>query len=260
MTNGIDVSKHQGKIDWDAVKASGVQFAILRAGYGKYVSQKDATFEFNYAECKRVGLPVGAYWYSYAATVADVKAEMQAFLAAIKGKTFEYPVYFDQEYEPAIKALTNAKRTQLVQTALDTLQAAGYYAGLYASANWVNQWLNPAELTQYDLWAAQYGANCGAKLPFGIWQHTSTGRVAGISGNVDCNRAYKDYPAIIKAAGLNGFAKSKPADETNGTNTATPDKPAVTPLYQLTIGPMTAGDKATLTNAAKALGLPVYDA
>lgn len=249
MRKGIDVSKYQGTIDWARVKADGIQFAILRAGYGKLLCQKDPTFDRNYAECTRLCIPVGAYWYSYADTIADVQAEMAAFLTVLAGKQFQYPVCFDQEYEPCIKALDNATRTQLVKTALSTLEGAGYYAALYASANWVNQWLNYKELTQYDLWAAQYGTSCGAKLPTGIWQYTSKGRVNGIHGDVDCNYAYRDYPVLIRAAGLNGCAPQTPA-------LAKPDTGAGA-LSTLTIGPMSVGDRQTITAMANTLGLPV---
>ena len=102
LKTGIDVSKHNGVIDWEAVKASGkVEFAILRAGYGKLVSQKDVQFERNYSECKRLGIPVGVYWYSYAITPAEATAEALTFLKIIDGKQFEYPVWFDIEERKA---------------------------------------------------------------------------------------------------------------------------------------------------------------
>lgn len=92
---GIDVSKHQGTVNWSHVKADGVKFAIIRAGYGKQASQKDAQFENNYAGCKSNGVPVGVYWYSYATTPDEARKEAAVCLSVIKGKTFEYPVYFD---------------------------------------------------------------------------------------------------------------------------------------------------------------------
>ena len=104
---GIDVSKWQGKIDWKKVKDAGAQFAILRAGYGRAISQIDPFFYANYEACKAIGLPVGAYWYSYATDTDDARREAATCLEAIKGKSFEYPVWFDQEYEPGIKALTD---------------------------------------------------------------------------------------------------------------------------------------------------------
>ncbi|HOC34819.1 MAG TPA: GH25 family lysozyme, partial [Ruminococcus flavefaciens] len=94
---GIDVSVHNGNIDWGKVKADGIDFAILRAGYGRLVSQKDERFEQNYAGAKAVGLPIGAYWYSYAMTPEEAELEADVFLSVIKGKRFEMPVYFDLE-------------------------------------------------------------------------------------------------------------------------------------------------------------------
>ena len=98
MSKGIDVSNHNGTINWAKVKASGaVDFVIIRAGYGKSISQKDKQFENNYAGCKAHGIPCGAYWYSYAITPAEAEAEARVFLQAIAGKQFEMPVYFDIE-------------------------------------------------------------------------------------------------------------------------------------------------------------------
>lgn len=203
---GIDISKYQGTIDWQNVKGSGIQFAILRAGYGREISQKDKTFETNYKGCKAVGMPVGAYWYSYATDVDGAHKEAKTFLEAIKGKSFEYPVWFDQEYEPGIKALTNEQRTEIVKAFCKDLEAAGYYTGLYCSRDWLENYVNADDLKQFDIWVAAYGSTPGnVPLPYGIWQYSSTGKVPGISGNVDLDIAYKNYPSIIQKAKLNGF-------------------------------------------------------
>lgn len=213
---GIDVSHHQKAMDWNAVKSSGkVQFAMLRAGFGRYDDQVDKQFELNYAECKRLGIPVGAYWYSYATTVDEARTEMELFLRTIQGKSFEYPVCFDQEYEQSILALTNAQRTSIVKTALEMLEEAGYYAALYCSRDWINTKLDAAELEAYDLWVADYtdAETSPTALPYGMRQvssHNSFG-VPGVPADavagLDCDYAYKDYPAIIKGAGLNGWGK-----------------------------------------------------
>lgn len=201
---GIDVSKWQYNIDWKKVKDSGVQFAILRAGYGKVISQKDKTFETNYEGCKDVGLPVGAYWYSYATDVAGAHKEAKTFLEAIKGKSFEYPVYFDQEYEESIKALTNQERTDIVKAFCQDMEAAGYYTGLYCSLDWLQNWVYADQLKQYDVWVAAYVKNVeNAPIPYGIWQYSSKGEVPGISVDVDLDISYKDYPSIMKKARLN---------------------------------------------------------
>lgn len=94
---GIDVSQFQGNIDFGKVKKSGIEFVIIRAGFGRYANQKDPYFESHYKAAKAAGLKVGAYWYSYATSEADAKAEAETCLSIIKGKQFEYPIYFDLE-------------------------------------------------------------------------------------------------------------------------------------------------------------------
>lgn len=225
---GIDVSKHQGTINWDLLaKDPNVQFVIIRAGYGSYYpAQVDIQFETNYKQAKAHNIPVGVYWYSYASTVNEVHQEMAALLKTIEGKQFEYPVFFDQEYEKDIVALSKAQKTELVKTALGILEGKGYYAALYCSADWLNNRLDYSQLTSYDMWIAQYGSSCSAKLPYGMWQYSSKGRVSGINGNVDLDYCYKDYPSIIKKAGLNGFKKSQttvPSAPASTTTTVSAD-------------------------------------
>ena len=203
---GIDVSHHQGLIDWAAVKKAGVQFAILRAGFGREISQKDGCFEENYVACKAAGIPVGAYWYSYATDTAAARKEAATCLKAIEGKSFEYPVWFDQEYEPGIKALTDLQRVEIVKAFCNTLEDAGYYTGLYCSRDWLKNYLISDQLKAYDVWVAAYASDPGSvPLPYGMWQYSSTGRIQGIAGNVDLDVAYKNYPSIIRKAGLNGL-------------------------------------------------------
>ena len=252
----IDVSKWQGNsIDWAKVKAAGIEGAMLRAGYGKHASQKDPTFERNYAECKRLGIAVGAYWYSYAASTAEAQQEALAFLQVIAGKQFELPVAYDMEYEPCILALTNAQRTQAVRVFLETIERAGYYGMLYASTDFVKNKLDYKNLSRFDVWAAQYGSKCTCPMPYGIWQYTSTGKVDGVRGNVDLNECYKEYPAIMKAAGLNGFTKSvgMPAGDGSGAEQHRPaenqpvQSSAAEPC-QIVIGPVSSGDFNVLYN------------
>ena len=99
---GIDVSVHNGNIDWNRVKSAGIDFAILRAGYGRVASQKDEKFEANYAGAKAAGVPVGAYWYSYATTPDEAKLEAEVCVSILRGKQFEYPIWFDLEERSAL--------------------------------------------------------------------------------------------------------------------------------------------------------------
>lgn len=241
IAKGFDASKWQGNIDWKKVSANkDIKFAILRAGYGRYASQKDPYFEKNYEGARGVGIPVGAYWYSYATTVEEAKQEAKVCLQVIAGKQFEYPIWFDQEYEPEIKALTNAQRTAIVKAFCEVLENAGYYTGLYCSRDWLTNYLNAPQLAHLDIWVAAYGSSAGnVPLPYGIWQYTSSGKIAGISGNVDMNEAYKDYPTIIKSAGLNGFKKNSAV------------------LYKINVDPMTSGDVVKFKALGKELGLSV---
>ncbi|MCD8143490.1 MAG: peptidoglycan-binding protein [Clostridiales bacterium] len=187
---GIDVSKWQGTIDWEKVAAAGIQFAFIRAGYGSSARQKDSKFEANYKGAKAAGLLVGAYWYSYATTKAGGQKEATACLEVIAGKSFDLPVYFDQEYEADIVALSNSTRTAICKAFCATIQAGGYTTGIYASTDWLNNKLDYASLTDYSIWAAQYASKCTCKADYDIWQYSSKGSVPGISGNVDMDYLY----------------------------------------------------------------------
>ena len=218
LLKGIDVSYAQGVIDWEKVKASGlVDFAILRAGYGRETSQVDTQFERNYAACKRLGIPCGAYWFSYAMSADEAKREAQVFLQTIKGKSFEYPVYMDLELAKQF-ALGKAACSAIVDAFLSVLEQSGYYAGLYCSTYYLDNYLSDSIKSRYTVWCAQYASKCTYQNPYGIWQYNVAGNeeydiigqksIPGIVGECDMDYCYTDYPAIIKAAGLNGFAKS----------------------------------------------------
>lgn len=210
FSHGIDVSKWQGKIDWAKVKAAGVQFAILRAGYGdtlSYPAQKDETFEYNYAECKRLGIPVGAYWYSYATTVEAAKQEARSCIAALKGKCFEYPIYYDVEEQ---RIFATGITNEIGQVFLKILETAGYFTGWYTFRSAVEYYLNERSRSRYTMAIAEYNDRLNYNGSYDIWQYTSTGRVNGISTNVDMDYCYTDFPTIIKQRGKNGF-KAKTA-------------------------------------------------
>ena len=206
---GIDVSKHNGNVNWSHVKADGVEFAIIRAGYGKEISQKDVQFENNYAGCKSNGVPVGAYWYSYATNEAEARQEAAACLQVLKGKTFEFPIYYDIEEKKQF-ALGKAACTAIARAFLEVVEKAGYWVGLYSSTYFL-QYFESDLLKRYAVWVAQYGTKCTYSGQYGIWQKSSTGKVYGISGNVDMNDCYVNYADSIRNAGLNGFQKSTPA-------------------------------------------------
>lgn len=220
LLKGIDVSYAQGVIDWEKVKASGlVDFAILRAGYGRETSQVDTQFERNYAACKRLGIPVGVYWYSYATTAAEAEQEANVCLQTIRGKQFEYPVAFDIE-----EARSLPQADALCTAFCSVLEKQGYYAAIYTFKSALENNIRAAIKSRYDIFLSHVGVQqtsyAGA---YGLWQYSWTGRIPGISGDVDLDYAYKDYPAIIKAAGLNGFTKTTQPNEPEPEPTPTPE-------------------------------------
>ena len=129
---GIDVSVHNGSIDWNRVKNDGISFAILRAGYGKVASQKDKKSEDNYAGAKAAGIPVGAYWYSYAKTVDEARQEAETCISILRGKQFEYPIFFDVE-EKATLNTGKSNCSAMIRAFCEALEKAGYWVGLYTS-------------------------------------------------------------------------------------------------------------------------------
>jgi GH25 family lysozyme M1 (1,4-beta-N-acetylmuramidase) len=209
--SGIDVSKWQGKIDWAKVKASGqVEFALLRAGYGDALScpdQYDPTFEYNYTECTRVGIPVGVYWYSYATTPEMARQEARACIAALKGKRFEYPIYYDVE---EMRIFNTGRTNEIIKAFCDELEKAGCWVGIYIYRAAVQQYLDDYTRTRYALAVAEYGPKLNYDGQCGIWQNSGTWKVDGISTDVDHDWCYVDYPKLIREKGKNGFPKPAP--------------------------------------------------
>lgn len=190
--------------------AVNADFAILRAGYGRVKSQIDAKFEQNYRNAKAVGMPLGAYWYSYAMSPDEARVEARVFIDIIKGKQFEYPVYFDVEEAKAL-ALGRDRVSDIINAFLEEMEKNGYFAGLYMSASHLTNLTTQYVKDRYAIWVAHYGVNKTTYTgQYGMWQYSSTGRVNGINGNVDMNGCYVDYPTQIKADGRNGFPKPEP--------------------------------------------------
>lgn len=202
MPEIMDVSRWQGRIDWDAVKHSGkidgVMLRVLgRKGGKPYL---DPYFARNYAECARLGIPVGGYYYTCAVTPRQTAAELAALRAALAGKNFQMPIAIDVE-GANLRALTPAKLSARVAEAAAQLEAWGLYVMVYTYTNFADTALAMDALTAYDLWLADYRGTRPSRK-HGMWQYTSKGRVAGIDGPVDLSHAYKDYPNIIQRKGL----------------------------------------------------------
>lgn len=207
---GIDVSTWQTGINWEAMKRDGIEFAILRSSFGSpSPSQVDNQFENHYKGAKAAGVPVGAYHYGYAVTEAEARQEAKFFLDTIKGKQFEYPVYYDVEDGPTMGSLSRQALTNVVKAFCSEVEKAGYYVGVYASLNWLDNKFYPQQLP-YEIWVAQYHTENQYTGEYGMWQYTSQGSAGGAS-NLDMNECYKDYPAVIKGKGLNGFQGVSPA-------------------------------------------------
>ena len=211
---GIDISVWQKGFNFDKAKEEGVEFAILR---GAYHLSKDKCFEDFYAACKARNIPVGVYLYSMAKTVAEAKAEAENLIAnVLKGKQFEYPIYMDIE-DKAQRVLGKDLLTEIVITFCDTLEKAGYYVGIYSTASFLSSFTHESKLSRFDKWIAHWAKKCSYKGDYGMWQfggETNLLRSNKVAGVVcDQDYAYKDYPAIIKGLGLNGFSGDGKTDE-----------------------------------------------
>lgn len=211
VTYGIDVSKHNGVINWKKVasdKKNPVDFVIIRAGFGKVSTQKDPQFENNYKGCKDNGIRCGCYWYSYATTPEEAEAEARCCLNAIKDKEFDYPVYFDVE-EPCSLGKGKIVVSSMVKAFCNIIEQAGYWAGIYMSASPATNLLTAEVKQRYAMWVADWRPNrndAAYTSQHGMWQFTDKGTVAGIKSDVDKNKCTVDYPsAISKKSVATGF-------------------------------------------------------
>ena len=199
---GIDVSKYQLNIDWNAVKAAGIEFAIIRVGYRGYgsgVLVEDPYFKQNIRGATAAGLKVGVYIFSQAVNTAEAVEEASLCLNAVKGYHLAYPIFFDTEYSTSRRDgradwLSKDARTTIAKAFCETIQNAGYNAGIYASASWFTGQLHYSQISQYDIWVAHYGVDKPAfAYHYDIWQYTGSGTCAGVPGAVDMNIGYTAY-------------------------------------------------------------------
>lgn len=222
---GIDVSYWQGIIDWAKVKAAGISFAIIKAGGSDDGFYTDSKWETNYKGAKANGIAVGAYYFvgPKCVNAAAGKADAERFIQLLKGKQFEYPVFMDNEAQP-VSAKTGITEASIAFC--ETMEAAGYFVGIYGSTySGFRDRMDDSKLTAYTHWVAQYASKCTYSGKYGIWQYSSKGRVNGISGNVDMDLSYVDYPSAIKGGGFNGYEKtvfsSKPVASTTPAKKST---------------------------------------
>lgn len=206
MKKGIDISEHNGNINMEKIKKSGIEFIILRLGYGKNSNQIDKNFKINYEKAIKNNIPIGVYLYSYATNISDSKEEAKLVLDNIKGLKVEYPIFIDMEDADNYKSKRNVSNETCIdicETFCQEIENAGYYVGIYANLDWLNNKINNSKLDKFDKWVAQWNNRCTYKKEYGMWQYSSKGKVEGIAGNVDLNYSLKDYPTIIKNAKLN---------------------------------------------------------
>ncbi len=214
-TKGIDVSEHNGVIDWEKVKASGVGFAMIRAGHGRTVEKQ---FKRNISECNRIGLPCGVYWFSYALNAVGAANEAKACLEAIAPYKVDLPVAFDLEYDSVNYAkkqgvmIGTQLASDMARAFCQAVRAAGYDAINYANPDYLNRYFDKAVQEEFPIWLAQWpgGTPSLDKPPRAcdIWQYSDKGSVPGIGGTVDLDVCYRevvkltDRQKVQKAAGL----------------------------------------------------------
>lgn len=197
---GIDVSVFQGNIDWTKVKAAGIQFAIIRCGYGSDLTkQDDSKFKQNVTGCKDNDIPFGVYLYSYADSIEKAKSEAAHVLRLLKGINLQMPVFYDLEDANTVGKCSTKTIGDIAETFVNAIRAVGYKAGIYANLDWFNNKLTDKRFDAWDKWVAQYNAKCTYKGEYVGWQYSSTGRVDGISGNVDLDEFYVDYGSCTGA-------------------------------------------------------------
>jgi len=205
---GVDISQHNGDVDFGRVKSAGIEFVILRAGYGKCISQIDLDFYRNYKNAKENGLKVGAYWYSYASNPDEALLEAKVFCEVVKGLDFDLPLYYDIEESTSLK-----QATANIQAFCNYLESQGYFAGVYANANAFNNFIDSSIKSRYTTWLAHWADKPAFVSP--MWQNSSTGRIDGVKGYVDTDIANDELLKWVRQRGGEiPASKSKPDSKT----------------------------------------------
>lgn len=276
MKKGIDVSKYQGNIDWNKVKNSGIEFVIIRIGYGRYDNQKDPFFEQNYNGATSVGLPIGVYHYSYAKTESEAKAEAELCLKWLNNRDLQLPIYFDIE-DKSQRSISKSTLNAICRAFCDKIEQAGYWAGIYSNKDWATNVISGNELgKRYTYWIAQYNSKCTYSGNYDMWQYTSSGTVSGISGKVDMNYLYRDLGGKKGVSNESSEVKKSNeelaneviagkwgngADRKNRLTSAGYDYQAVQNIVNQNLGatssyyPKFAGNITSIVDALKAIGV-----
>lgn len=226
---GIDVSRYQGDFDFEKAVGEGVRFAVLKGGGADDGYYRDGRFEANYEKCAALGLPVGAYWFSDARNEEEAKREADYFYRQIvRGRRFALPVFIDVETRGML-ALSPKALTDTVIAWCEAMESRGCWAGIYSSASVFRDRMEDDRLQAYTHWVAAWTGECPYdRGSLGLWQfggetnELRTNRVAGVI--CDQDYMYRDFPSLIRAAGLNGFAA---AGTDAAPETASPETPSL---------------------------------
>ena len=264
---GIDVSYHQGTIDWEKVKNSGqVDFAIIRCGIGMdQTNQDDTQWENNSSECERLGIPYGTFLYSYADTVEKARSEAQHVIRLVQGKNLTYPIYYDMEDNSVMNKIDSKTAGEIAQTFLNTLEANGCKnVAVYSSKSLFETKLTADIFNRYPRWVAHYNDTCGYQGSYHMWQYTNKGQIDGITGNVDLDykignwtsAGYTPAPAAptTPAAPVTPTTPAAPATPTTAVKKTTVSKPKATTIKSL----KKSGKKAVKITYKKVSGVSGY--
>ena len=186
----IDVSTWQGNIDFNKVKLSGIDYVILRAGYGRELDQIDNRFVENYEKAKAAGLKVGAYWFSYSESVDEAFKEAEACLYCLGGRKLDMPLYYDLEIDSVMERMTKSEYTQMALNFCSVIESAGYRPGIYSSVSVYQTKLDHSRFLRdgISVWNAHWSSKCTIECD--VWQYSENGSVSGIYGDVDMNLIY----------------------------------------------------------------------
>lgn len=208
---GIDISEYQAKVDFGQIKANGIEFVMIRTGYGRGPDGADKSLYEHAAEAARAGLPYGFYHYSYALTPDDARAEAEFALGLVKGMRPSMPFAYDVE-DASQRDIPPDEMDAIADAFLSRVAEAGYYPMLYSNLRKLSTGFTPGFLAHCDIWLAQWASEPTYGGSFGMWQYTASGRVPGIDTVVDLDIAYRDYPSLIS-----GMGPSEPSPEPDNT-------------------------------------------
>ena len=206
--------------DWEKVKNDGIEFAILRVGYGMDIkSQDDKYIERNIEECERLEIPIGVYLFSYANTVAKASSEAEHTLRLIAGHKIPMGVWYDIEDSKTSGSVSKSLLTDIINKYCTIIKEAGYEVGIYANLNWLRNKIETSIQDKYLIWVAQYNSTCDYEKDYIMWQYTSSGKVDGIDGKVDMNYYYGEIPSIPNISHENSSDDKIDEDGKWGTET-----------------------------------------